>query len=281
MISRARLSILLLVLVIILNTSCLGFAGTVGNASDINAPKGKGVFSLRQDKNITIKMGLDCEFLFDRDIDANAATNAKITSGEWYMTKISYLMFDRFQPYVTLGMAHMKAKWTELGSEVKLESDTNFAWGLGAKAFIYEFESPKIRILTDGFYRVADLDAEEGYSGGSKVTFDTSASRFLIREWQIALLATTEIDVSGSGREEVLGISTIIPYAGIKYSDINGRLRLTQSAATYHNPGTIESDDIFGIFVGCDFVGPNSILVNLEGRFLDETALTAGVDVLF
>ena len=103
----------------------------------------------------------------------------------------------------------------------------------------------------------------------------------MIREWQVALLAATEIDISGSGREEVLGVSTIIPYAGVKYSDLNGRLRLSWTSGNYNNPGKIDAADNVGVFAGCDFVGPNSVSLSLEGRFVDETAITAGLAVLF
>lgn len=281
MLKRTNLLIFLGIFIFLLNISFRVFAGTVGNTATIDGPKGPGIFSLKKDRNISIKSGLDFEFLFDRDIKANAASNTELTSAEWYMAKISCVMFNRVEPYLKLGIAHMKARWTEAGSEVKLESDTNFAWGFGSRVLIWEFERPRIKIISDAFYRIADLDAEEGYSAGAKVSMDTSKSRFLIREWQIALLAATEIDISGPGREDFLGVSTIIPYAGVKYSDINGRLRLTWTSGNYNNPGEIESDNIFGLFAGCDFVGPNSVSLNLEGRFIDETALTAGLAVLF
>lgn len=281
MLDRISLYVFLVVLIFISGISSLGFAGTVGNPANIDAPGGAGVFSMRQDKNFAIKTGFDAEFLFDRNINADASTKVEFTSGEWYMTKLSYVMFNRVEPYVKLGMVHMKAKWTEAGSEIKLESDTGFAWGLGAKVLLCEFKRPKIKILTDGFYRTADLDADKGYRDGSKVSLNVDQSRFTVREWQIALLASTEIDVGGSGREEVLGVSTMIPYAGVKYSDINGRLRLLREQGDFNNPGKIKSDQIFGLFAGCDFVGPNSVSLNVESRFIDELALTAGLAILF
>ncbi|MBI4335716.1 MAG: hypothetical protein HY589_03565 [Candidatus Omnitrophica bacterium] len=261
--------------------SVSAYAAAVGNTADTGSPKGPGLFTLRQDKDIPIKVGGDLEFVFDRDIDASSATDAEISSAEWYMAKISYVMFNRIEPYVKLGVAHMKTRWTEAGANVKVESDTNFAWGVGGKVLIWDFKTPKLKLITDGVYRIADMDVEDADSGGSKVNLDTAASRFLIREWQVSLLAATEIDVAGPSREDFLGISTIVPYAGIKYSDINGRLRVNYTSGNFNNPGTIESDSKFGVFAGCDFVGPNSVSLNVEGRFLDETALSTGLSVLF
>ncbi|MCM8782523.1 MAG: hypothetical protein NC828_05690, partial [Candidatus Omnitrophica bacterium] len=75
--------------------------------------------------------------------------------------------------------------------------------------------------------------------------------------------------------------SRLIPYAGIKYSDINARLRLVTSEGGTFNPGEVESDHNVGIFAGCDILGTSSVLLNIEGRFIDETALTTGLAVLF
>ena len=281
MVKKSFIIYLIAIFVFVLIAPCLSFAGTVGNSAMISSQKGAGLFSMRRDKNIPIKVGFDAEFLFDRDLHANASSNAELTGGEWYMAKISYTMFNRFEPYVKMGIAHIKARWTEAGADAQLESDSNFAWALGGKLLVWQFDGPRIQILTDGFYRVADLDAEEGRYDGSVATLNTASSRFEVREWQIALLAATEIDVGGPAREEVLGITSIVPYAGLKYSDIGGRLRLVHNSGLYNNPGEIESDKNFGMFVGCDFVGPNSVLLNLEGRFIDETAMTAGLEVLF
>lgn len=281
MFNRKRICISLGIFILILSISSLGLAGTVGNSATTSDPKGSGIFSMRQNKNFSVKSGVDFEILFDKDIKASDGSNTELTSGEWYMAKVSCLMFNRVEPYIKLGMAHMKARWTEAGTTVKLESDTNFAWALGSKFLIWDFKQPNLKIIGDGFYRMADLEGEEGYYGSTKIDMDANKSRFLIREWQIALLAATEIDVASPGNEGFLGVSTIIPYAGVKYSDMNGRLRLSWTSGNYNNPGKFDAADNFGIFAGCDFVGPDSVSLNLEGRFLDETAITTGLSVLF
>ncbi|MDD5449906.1 MAG: hypothetical protein PHO42_04835 [Candidatus Omnitrophica bacterium] len=269
------------IIILIFGISSLAVAGTAGNMASTGGPAGPGAFSLKQDRNITVNSGVDVEILFDRDIKANAASGTELTSGEWYMAKLSWLMFNRLEPYVKLGAARLEAKWSEAGEKIKLESNTGFAWALGSKLLIWDFKKPRLKIVADGFYRMADLEGDEGTRGTTKVTVDSSQSEFLIREWQIALLAATEIDIGGDDKEEVLGVTSIIPYAGIKYSDMNGRLRLTDSAGNYNNPGTIEADDNFGVVAGLDLVGPSSVSLNLEGRFIDETAMTVGLSVLF
>jgi hypothetical protein len=258
------------------------WAGTVGNTAILDAPKGPGLFSLRQNKKIYVKAGVDAELIFDRDLGVDAASSAEISSAEWYMGKISTVLFDRVEPYFKIGLAHMKARWKESGAEVKLESDSNLAWGVGTKVLIYEFQAPAFKILGDGYYRQADLDAETGYYDGSKVNIDSGKSRFFMREWQVALIAATEIDISEGRRgDEVLGVTSIVPYAGMSYSDVSGRLRLSWTSGSYNNPGKIDASDNLGLFAGLELLGPNSVSINLEGRFFNEAAFTGGIEVLF
>ena len=272
------------IFIVIFTIPLTAFAATVGNPSGTDIPKGSGVFSLKQDKNISLKAAVDFDYIFNRDLHANAAVRTKIKNGTWSMVKISYGMLnDRIEPYLAFGVVSLKAKWNEAGTDVELKSDNTLGWGIGTRALLYSLQKPKVNFIGNVMYRMANLDPSEGSVNGSKVGLDNSKSKFLIREWQLALLASTEIDIGGEGsdREEILGISKLVPYAGIKYSDINGRLRLQRSNATFYNPGTIEAEHNFGIFAGCDILGTGSLSLNIEGRFIDETALTGGLALLF
>jgi len=276
---------LLVIFGFIISICSTGYAGTVGNPAGLHAPDGTGIFSLKKDKKVEVKTGVDIEFLLDKDVEADAATSTTFTSGEWYMARLSYVMYDIVEPYVKFGAAHFKATWDESGSPAaRLESDTNFAWAIGAKFLIWEIKKHKIQFLGDAMYRVADLEPDQAYLGGATIpnpSFDPAASRFFVQEWHLALMAAAELDITGSSREDIWGVTSIIPYAGLRYADFNGRLRITRANGSFLNPGEIENEHKFGLFAGCDFVGPNSTSVNFEGRFIDETALTAGMAIMF
>lgn len=268
----------LFISVLSLSVAC---AGTVGNPSSPDVPGGPGAFSLKRSNNIMVKTGVELELLFDKDLGSEFDSGVELTSGEWYMARFSTVIFERYEPYIKLGIAHMKARWDENNQEAKIESENAFAWALGAKALIYEFQRPTIKILGDAYYRMADLDVAEFHLGGTKQEINSSRSRFLIREWQIALIAAGEIDITSSTQDEVLGISTLVPYGGIKYSDCNGRLRGYLSSTIFYTPGELDGDNNIGIFAGCDLVGPHSVLINVEGRFVDELGATLGLLLLF
>jgi len=264
----------------------VSFAATVGNPSTPDVPEGVGVFSMKRDSQVSIKISEDIEHIFDRDLAAtqtsSITSSLEIDQAQWYMTKLYYGMFsDRIQPYLQLGAAHIEASWNENAVAIEFESDTAFAWGVGVKALIWEIRQPNIKFVGDVVYRMTDLDAENATVAGATATLDTARSRFFLREWQFSLLAAGELDVTGGMREEVLGISKLVPYIGAKFSDVNGRFRVHTQSGAFYNPGEFDSDDNIGFFAGCDILGTDSVLLNVEARFVDENAITGGMSILF
>ena len=273
------------ILLFFLVFSLKAYAGTVGDPADVNALHGRGVFSLKETRNISVETSIDVDVVLDRKLTAGDVTNAKFETSEWSMVRFGYRMFDRVEPYVRLGWAHLKAGWTDnsSGTKVELSTKSGFGWGFGIKALIYEFKNPKIKIIGDGSYRTADVDAENGYFDGNKTAINIPSSRFVIREWQAALLAATEIDLGAMlSKAEALKGYKLSPYGGITYSEISGRLRLVSADGTVYHPDNIKSDKNVGIVVGCDLLLPEDYAsFNLEGRFIDETAVSAGLAMLF
>ncbi|MCX5715284.1 MAG: hypothetical protein NTV07_00105 [Candidatus Omnitrophica bacterium] len=281
--NKINLLICLGISVFSLSVPLTAFAGTVGNTGGADTLRGTGIFSLKKTSNIPIETAIDADIIFARDLSAEGATNASIKESQWYMVRLGYRMFDRIEPYVRLGGAHLKAKWTDSASAQKIEMDTSsgFAWGLGLKALLFDIKNPRIKIIGDGSYRTTDLDPHKGYFNAEATGIDKNNSKFVIREWQVALLAATEMDLSAiKGRSETLKGYKLCPYAGVKYSDVSARIRMVASGATYY-PNNIESDRKFGIVTGLDLTGDDNIAVNVEGRFIDETAVSAGVSALF
>ena len=63
------------------------------------------------------------------------------------------------------------------------------------------------------------------------------------------------------------------PYAGVKYSDV--RLKFKAEDVAYKSK--FKADDHFGAFVGLTYEVIPQLKLNLEGRFIDETALNFNV----
>jgi len=136
--------------------------------------------------------------------------------------------------------------------------------------------------LADVQYIIYDSDADVKIDG---MNFDdfmnvialddfSSHAHFEVREWQAALYVTKNLD-------------GVTPYGGVKYSDarikhdIYGR-EMSGDIHNFHQGIDVEAKDNVGLFVGADFeVIPGRLNVSVEGRFIDETAATIGVEYRF
>lgn len=276
MLRRGLVSLVVCLLFVFVSTSDC-FSSTAGNPSTLNVPGGDGVFSLKKDSKKTIKVGVDLSFNFARDLDGEYS-NSKLGSGKWYMAKASYRATERIEPYVLLGIANLRAQWEQSSQVIYLESSTGFGWGAGTKVFIHEFPKSGVKLLGDASFKMADLGVHVGKVSDAAIALDATSSDFLIREWQVAFIVAHEMEVASG---EVWGVYGMVPYVGLKYSDVSGRLKQTNSAGVTRNLGNLSSSRKVGVFAGCDFLGAENVLLNIEGRFMDEEAMTLGMLVLF
>lgn len=294
-------TILVGLLMVALSLPSISWAATVGNIAETQGALGK--FSL----------GLEYDGIFNRDMDWKSGSENETILGVTYTDPVPYpgesiddMEIDSnriflkgtlgFHPnvdmFVKLGMAsaNSEAMFKEPGypdEKFEFEDDWDFAWGIGVKAKI--FETPGgLRFMADGQYLSYKVDGDVKVDGKDldqvileefrlwdpMATF-SSDSKIEIKEWQVALYVNQTF-------------GNFSPYAGIKYSDFEIDLEIDGSGQFLGDPyflkmeGNAEADDNFGIFLGTDiYIIPNQLSVNIEARFIDETAGTIGVNYRF
>ncbi len=243
------------------------YAASIGGAET----QGQGKFGI----------GLDQEFVFDRDIKFDKASwgeldpdeTVKIEIDSMYrtMVKASYGLLDNLDIYVKLGATDFKMTnvWTEPGEEWHdtWKGKNAFAYGFGAKGS-YE--------LKDDWFIGADLQYlrhKNKYSGSGYDTLDPTHTdswhgTATFQEWQIAPYIAKKI-------------GNFVPYLGVKYSDL--RIKATAIADDDDDEDWIKckADDNVGVFVGTDYKIADNWKLNLEGRFVDETAMSLGATYKF
>jgi opacity protein-like surface antigen len=205
-----------------------------------------------------IGVGVDQEFIFDRDLKYQSGLenveSAKIEIDSMYRTmgKISYGLLDNLDLYVKLGTADAKVKGpmtftTVEGGTYTANTSNAFAWGLGVKGN-YEFAEDWLLGADVQYLRhrhSADFSWGENSWDG----------KLLFQEWQVAPYLAKRI-------------GNFTPYAGVKYSD----LRVDHKDAD--GKVKFKADDNFGMFVGTGYKLNDRISLNVEGRFIDETAMS-------
>jgi hypothetical protein len=218
-----------------------------------------------------LAVGLDQEFIFDRDMKSAGlpyvaeVKDAKIDKLNRTMLKTSYGVFDNLDVYIRLGVAtNGKGEDKEYVSGVYDGMDSYkyknaFAYGFGLKG---------THPLKDGWLIGMDLQYLRHKNSSTETwtdaagNADTTSGRATIQEWQVAPYAAKKL-------------GNFIPYLGCKYSDLR---------VNYKEPDFWEkykADDNVGVFVGTDYKIGNHWKVNLEGRFVDETAMSFGATYKF
>lgn len=182
------------------------------------------------------------------------------------MLQVGYAgLFDFLEVYVKLGGAGFKFRTDiedQFGSPVGdavIHTKMGFAYGGGLKA-TYEFKDGSVKGLIIGAdaqylrhtqrYHAMTLDDVGPGSASGEVT---------LQEWQIGPFVGYRI-------------MNFLPYVGVKYSDV--RLKFSGGGENTR----FRAEDHFGGFVGLTYdIVPLKMMLNVEGRFIDETGISCNV----
>lgn len=232
-------------------------------AAPVGGPPGQG---------LTIGLGQD--FIGARDFKPTAivspVTGGTGTGGcnirHMYRTmfQVGYGLFDFLEVYVKLGGAGFKFRTDiedqfgfPIGNAV-VHTKMGFAYGGGVKA-AYEFKDGPVKGLLIG----ADAQYLRHKQRYHAMTEDnvgpgSDSGHVTLQEWQFGPFVGYKI-------------MKFLPYVGVKYSDV--RLKFSGEEGNMK----FKADDHVGAFVGLTYDIIPQVKLNLEGRFIDETALNFNV----
>jgi hypothetical protein len=239
-------------------SASLVYAAPVGNIAIPSVLK-KGLVTKDKESQYAIVVSSENDINFDRKLkDKEGECQYNFFGG-----KFGVMFVDRFIAYGVLGSAEAKHNYKFTGkmlSQLKWDTDYDLAWGAGGTIMAYETKLKELgngilRVGFDGRYMQSHLDVE-----------NMSSAKFELDDWQVAAALS-------------LQIGNFIPYVGGKYSDVTGEAKTTIAGVEYKKD--FEADDNFGVFCGADYIVDDSIAINCEGRFIDETAISAGVTVRY
>lgn len=261
-----RTGIVIGVVLIISLCSC-ALAGPVGNPAKPALEIGDTPF----------KVGVEMDLVTERDLDISDKS-VGIDRIKWYGAKLSYNFEDIAETSIALCAADLK--FTE--KYIQYETETGFGLGLGQSFVLYEFDNG-LRVGLDGKIRFIDADVDNLFLGGTRYLLTDSGVQDVkveYQEWQLAAGISKELE-GLFGFEYYLPEDWIfVPYAGVKYSDVRVTGKAYVSGTSYNNED-INSDNIFGVFLGCDVLATEDLSVGLEARFIDEQGFTFSVNYRF
>lgn len=246
------------------------YASSIGGAET----QGQGKFAI----------GLDQEFVFDRDLKlldfgtTDERDKTEIDSAYRTMVKASYGVLDNLDIYVKLGTADFKRKSTHRtrysatdwdDDTAKLKGENALAYGIGMKGK-YDFENNWI-IGCDIQYlghknNLKGTDTWITRDDPNRTGVDTLEGKATFQEWHIAPYIAKKI-------------GNFVPYLGVRYSDLRQNYKEVEEDGD--SKIKFKADDNVGVFVGTDYKIGKNVSLNLEGRFIDETAISLGTTYKF
>lgn len=232
----------------------------------------------------------------------NTETKTEIDNMSRSMIKLSYGVLDHLDIFVRLGEANFKQEIKGEASDSGIFIDplsgttgtyagvventgtfkgkSAFAWGLGAKG-VYPLENDWFLGMQAQYLRHRNslkcsmkekesgtFVATAGPGAGTTGTFESAEEEMLwnakatVQEWQIAPYVAKKL-------------GSFVPYFGVKYSDQREEYKDEDGKIKF------KADDNFGVFVGTDYNIGKNFSLNIEGRFVDETAMSFGATYKF
>jgi len=212
-------------------------------------------------------------YIFRRDLEFQRATrppnhendkpeNFRIDGGNNILGKITYGIFDILDIYVKLGVANYKLKGdVVVGDTTVVTEDLSaraaFLYGGGIK-LAYEIKYGWI-IGLDAQYLASDhtLDFSATSTSGAvtKATYGTCR----MQEWHAAPYVAKKI-------------AGFTPYVGGRYSDVKMNQEGPDDPKRWDDL-RFKADCNIGVFVGTDWNLGDHFKLNVEGNFIDETAM--------
>ncbi len=247
-------------------------AAPVGNTSAPDIIQ-EGLF-IPCDSWINFRVGYEGDFVADGRMKQFNQGFGRVDSYEQTTNSatVTLNILDRADVYGVFGSSLAKANW-RVGNisdgtvhQLDLESKYSFLWGVGARAIVYEWCNTSVGLGG----RYSSSHYEPVWLTRDGIVTAVSSSSFRWREWQVNLDVSYKIDL-------------FTPYIGIKYSNARTHLnRFSVAVAADGSTSNAFKNRIpVGLYLGCALSSGKYFMINLEGRLIDEEAVTISGDVRF
>ncbi|MEO2054556.1 MAG: hypothetical protein ABGX83_04520 [Nitrospira sp.] len=196
-----------------------------------------------------------------------------ITSGNFESSRImlrgSVGVTEWIDVFLQLGFADADFSYQLIepaGVEIiSFSGDSGLGYGLGLKAAIANVEGYQIY----SSFQLFQMEVDGAYAENGLVNSGAS-SEATVQEIQLAFFAAKTFDMW-------------TPYGGLKFSELNVEIETTVLVLGLPETSIEEhkADGNIGLFVGTDVVLKPGLSANIEFRFVDESALSLGLNWLF
>jgi opacity protein-like surface antigen len=244
------------------------YAGMVG------APEGRieanegGLFDLPR-----WNLGTEADWVFNKDMKVGERSSEKVLLSRAYRARIGYEMWGPFELYGLAGAADLELESLDsTGDRIKDEYGFGAQLGGGLKAHL---ELPddwwNVRATIDGqfLYGESDVQSSRGSRSGAEVN---SRGEIIAKEYHAALTV---------GRAYSVNQWTFVPYIGGRWSQLLLRENDRDSDNLVIPKASWRTEHHLGAIAGLSSKWGENWELTVEGRFIDETAVSANARFRF
>ncbi|HSX10293.1 MAG TPA: hypothetical protein VLF94_01055 [Chlamydiales bacterium] len=244
-------------------------AAPVGNTSAPDLIE-KGLFSTCND-TVDFRLGYEGDFVSDGRMQQQGGGRVDNYSQDTNSATLTCNFQNRMDIYGVFGSSETEVDWrfTDPADQiVRIEANTKsaFLWATGLRVILVEWCNTSLGCgarYSSSHYRLSSL-----YSDG--IAASTEGAHFHWREWQVNL------DISYK-------IHLFTPYIGVKYSSAHADLNHFSVPIASNGSGDndLKNRNPVGLYLGCSLSTGKYVMLNVEGRLIDEEAVTISGDIRF
>lgn len=225
---------------------------------------------------LNLRLGYEGDFVSDARLHQEKEGSGRVDNFRQNVNSavITLNYSKRADFYAVLGASQFCADWRfEIVENnaltvhrAQMETLSQFLWGLGGRAIIYETSN----LTVSGGGRYSFCEAEPAWITIDAINESVAGTNCRWDEWQLDLDFAFQIDL-------------FTPYFGIKYSFVHTWLGpfSVPISMSYSGVNHFESRIPVGFFLGCTISNGKYFMLNVEGRLIDEEAVTISGDLRF
>ena len=221
---------------------------------------------------VDFRIGYEGDFVGDGRMEQIEESSGRVDTFQQYTNAATLTLnfLDRLDLFGVLGSSRVCADWrfnhASTITRIELETLYRTLWAVGSRGILLEWG--KVFLGLGGRYSYCNYKPSWMTSNG--VPQSVLGSRLIWRQWQLDLDLSYQIDL-------------FTPYFGIKYSNAHAKLGSFPVSIANNGSGNghFENKTPVGIVIGCSISNGKYFLLNIEGRLIDEDAVTISGDLRF
>lgn len=221
---------------------------------------------------VDFRIGYEGDFVGDGRMKQTQEGSGRVDTFQQYTNSGTATLnfLDRLDLFGVFGSSRVCTDWRfnsdAVITRIQLETRYHYLWGLGGRGILIEWG--KVAFGLGGRYSFCNYKPSWMTSNGAPVSVEGTHLRW--RQWQ------TDVDLSYQ-------IDLFTPYFGVKYSKNQAKLGVMPIPIAGNGSGSnhFVNRTSVGIFIGCSISNGKYFMLNIEGRLIDEDAVTISGDLRF